>query len=81
LEDPRTVDHPQTGAPPKTLEEYETALQQRLAVTDAQLLAKEAQAEIDRAERPKHCDPEREQARLALLEEQGILADHHPRPR
>jgi hypothetical protein len=64
------------GPPPKTLEEYEADLERRLADADAQLLAKEAQAEKDRAERAKHYNPDRDQARLALLEEQGILADH-----
>jgi hypothetical protein len=64
------------GPPAKTVEEYEAGLGQRLADADAQFLANEAQAERDRAERAKHYDPEREQARLALLEEQGILADH-----
>lgn len=63
------------GPPPKTLEEREAELEQRLADADAQFLAKEAQAEKDRAERAERYDPDRAQARLALLEEQGILAD------
>jgi hypothetical protein len=64
------------GPPAKTLEEYEAGLEQRLADADAQFLANEAQAEKDRAERARRYDPDRDQARLALLEEQGILADH-----
>jgi hypothetical protein len=63
------------GPPPKTLEEREAELEQRLADADAQFLAAEAQADKDRAERAKHYNPKREQARLALLEEQGMLAD------
>jgi hypothetical protein len=59
----------------KTLEEYEADLEQRLAEADARFLAAEAQAERDRAERTEHYDPVRAQARLALLEQQGILAD------
>jgi hypothetical protein len=61
--------------PRKTLEEYEAELEQRLAEADARFLAAEAQAEQNRAERAEHYDPERAQVRLALLEEQGILAD------
>jgi hypothetical protein len=61
--------------PRKTLEESEAELQQRLAEADARFLAQEAQAEKDRTERTKHYDPDRSQTRLALLEEQGILAD------
>jgi hypothetical protein len=45
-----------------------------MAEADARFLAAEAQAEKDRAERAKHYDQDRAQARLALLEEQGILA-------
>lgn len=60
--------------PSKTLEEYEAEFEQRLADADARFLAAEAQAEKDRAERAKHYDQDRDQARLALLEEQGILA-------
>jgi hypothetical protein len=63
------------AAPRKTLEEYEAELEQRLAEADARFLAAQAQAEHDRAGRAEHYDPERAQARLALLEEQGILAD------
>ena len=63
------------ASPLKTLEEYEAEMRQRLAEADARFLAGEARAEHDRAERAKRYDPEREQARLALLEEQGILAD------
>jgi hypothetical protein len=63
-------------APPhKTLEELEAGLEQRLAAAGARFKAEESQAEKDRAERSKHYDPGRAQARLALLEEQGILAD------
>lgn len=63
------------GPPGKTLEECEADLEQQLAEADACFLAAEAEAERDRAERAKHFDPGRAQARLAVLEEQGILAD------
>jgi hypothetical protein len=59
----------------KTLEERWAEVEQRLADADAQLLVKEAQAEKDRADRAEHYDADREKARLALLEEQGILTD------
>jgi hypothetical protein len=65
-------------APPgKTMEEREAALEQRLAGADARFLAEQAQAqaEADRAGRACLYDPERAQARLALLEQQAILAD------
>jgi hypothetical protein len=60
-------------SPGKTLEDYEAELDRREAEADARFLAAEAQAENDRAERVKHYDQDRAQARLALLEEQGIL--------
>ncbi len=60
--------------PGKTLEECEAGLEQRLAEADARFLAAQAQAEQDRAERAKHYDRDRAEARLALLEEQGSLA-------
>ena len=63
------------GAPRKTLEEYEAEMEQRLAEADARFLAEEARAESERAERARHFDPGRAQARLAMLEVQGILAD------
>jgi hypothetical protein len=50
--------------PGKTLEEYEAELDQRMAEADARFLAAEAQAEKDRAERAKHYDHDRAQARL-----------------
>jgi hypothetical protein len=59
--------------PGKTLEEYEAELDQRMAEAEARFLAAEKQAEKDRAERAEHYDRDRAQARLALLEEQGIL--------
>lgn len=65
-----------SGPPPKRLEEREAELDQRLADADAQFLAAEEQADKDRTERARHYDPDRAQARLALLEEQGILADN-----
>jgi hypothetical protein len=64
------------GTPHKTVDECEAELEQRLAEADARFLAAEAQAEHDRAERAEHYDPGRAQARLALLEQQGILADN-----
>jgi hypothetical protein len=60
--------------PGKALEEYEAGLEQRLAEADVRFLAAQAQAEQDRAERAKHYDRDRAEARLALLEEQSILA-------
>jgi hypothetical protein len=66
---------PNRAPPHKTLEELEAGLEQRLAAAGARFKAEESQAEKDRAERSKHYDPGRAQARLALLEEQGILAD------
>lgn len=59
--------------PGKTLEEYEAELEQREAEAGAWFLAAEAQAEKDRAERAKHYDQDQAQARLAMMEEQGIL--------
>jgi hypothetical protein len=58
----------------KTVEEYEAELEQKLAEAEAQAAAKEEQADRDRARRAARYDPERAQARLALLEEQGMLA-------
>lgn len=59
----------------KTVEEHMAEVEQRLAEADARFLAEEAQAEKDRAERATRYDSERAEARLAMLEEQGILAD------
>jgi hypothetical protein len=62
-------------APPgKTDEEYEAELDQRLAEADARFEARQAQAGKDRAGRARHYDPDRDRARLALLEVQAILA-------
>lgn len=47
---------------------------QRLAAAQARLEARQAQAARDRAVRAAHYDPGRAAARLALLEEQAILA-------
>ena len=63
------------GMPGKTVAEYEAELEHKLAETEAQAAAKEQQAERDRAERAARYHPGRAQARLALLEEQGMLAD------
>jgi hypothetical protein len=60
--------------PPKTLEEYEAEREQRLAEAQARAAAELEQAERDRAERAERYDAQRAQARLALLEEQGILS-------
>lgn len=62
------------ASPPKTPEQYEAELKQQLADADARFLAEQEQARKDRAERARHHDPDRDQARLALLEAQGILA-------
>lgn len=61
--------------PTRRVEEYEAELEQKLAEAEAQAAAEEEQAERDRAERAARYDPQRAQARLVLLEEQGILAD------
>jgi hypothetical protein len=66
---------PDPDPPGKSVEEYEAELDQKLAEAEAQAAAKEEQAERDRAERAARYDPQRAQARLALLEEQGMLAD------
>jgi DNA repair exonuclease SbcCD ATPase subunit len=66
---------PAPDPPHKSVEEYEAELEQKLAEAEAQPAAKEEQAEQDRAERAARYDAGRAQARLALLEEQGILAD------
>ena len=59
----------------KTPKEHEAGLEQWLAEADARFLAEQAQAERDRAVRASHYDRDRDQARLALLEVQGILGD------
>ena len=59
--------------PGKTLEEYAAELEQRMAEAEARFLAVEAQAEKIALNARKHYDEDRAQARLALLEEQGIL--------
>jgi hypothetical protein len=66
---------PDPDPPGKSVEEYEAELEQKLAEAEAQAAAEEKQAERDRAKRAARYDPQRAQARLALLEEQGILAD------
>jgi hypothetical protein len=58
----------------RTAEEYQAGLDQRLAEAGARLDTEQARAGRDRAERARHYDPEREQARLALLEQQAIVA-------
>ena len=70
-----TRTNPDPDPPHKSVEEYETGLEQKLAEAEAQAAAEEEQAERDRAEWAARYDPQRAQARLALLEEQGILAD------
>ena len=59
----------------KTPEEHEAELERWVAAADARFSAEQARAEEDRAERARHYDRDREQARLALLEVQGLLAD------
>ena len=66
---------PDPDPPRKSVEEYEAELEHKLAEAEAQAAAQQEQAEKDRAERAAWYDPERAQARLALLEEQGMLAD------
>jgi hypothetical protein len=58
----------------KTPEEYEAQFARQAAEDEAQAAAEQEQAERDRAERAAGYDPDRARARLALLEEQGILA-------
>jgi hypothetical protein len=62
-------------AHPLALEEAEAQLEQRLAEADARFEAAERQAERDRAARAASYDPEREQARLALLEGRAMLTN------
>ena len=69
-----TRTHPEPAPPCKSVEEYEAELEQKLAEAEAQAAAEDEQAERDRAERAARYDPGRAQARLALLEEQGMLA-------
>jgi hypothetical protein len=63
------------GSPAMTAEEAAAEADRRMAEADARFLAGQAQAEQDRAERAEQYDPGRAQARLALLEEQAVLAD------
>jgi hypothetical protein len=64
------------GDRPATLEELEAGYEQRMAEAEARFEAQEAQAMRERAGRAERYDPERAQARLALLEERAVLADH-----
>lgn len=64
------------GDRPAALEELEAGYEQRMAEAEARFEAQEAQAERERAGRAARYDPEREQARLALLERRVVLADH-----
>jgi hypothetical protein len=57
----------------KTPEEYEAQFARQAAQDEAQAAAEQEQAERDRAKRAVGYDPARVRARLALLEEQGIL--------
>lgn len=59
----------------KTPAEYAAELKQKMAEAEAQAAAQRDQVERDRTERAARYDPERAQARLALLEEQDMLAD------
>jgi hypothetical protein len=63
------------GSPARTAEDYEAEADRRMAEADARFLAEQAQAEKDHTERAEHYDPGRAQARLAMLEEQAILAE------
>jgi hypothetical protein len=58
-----------------TVEEAVAVHELRMAEADARFEAGERQAEHDRAARAASFDPERAQARLALLEERAMLAD------
>ena len=58
----------------KTPEEYEAHFARQAAEDEAQAAAEQEQAGRDRAERAAVYDADRARARLALLEEQGILA-------
>ena len=66
---------PDPDPPRKSVEEYEAELEHKLAEAEAQAAAQQEQTEKDRAERAARYDPQRAQVRLALLEEQGMLAD------
>jgi hypothetical protein len=63
------------ATPGMTVEEAEAEADRRMADADARFAAQVAQAEQDRAERAEHYDSGRAQARLALLEDQALLAD------
>ena len=58
----------------KTHEEFEAEQEQWWAGLDARVKAETARRERDHAERAAAYDPDRAQARLALLEQQGVLA-------
>jgi hypothetical protein len=57
----------------RTPEEYEAEFQRQMDEDEARAVAEQEQAERDRAERAAGYDPERAEARLALLEDQAIL--------
>ncbi|MGH3217327.1 MAG: hypothetical protein ACRDPY_01120 [Streptosporangiaceae bacterium] len=61
---------------PAALEDREAGYEQRMAEVEARFAAQEAQAERERAGRAAGYDPERAQARLALLEQRAVQADH-----
>jgi hypothetical protein len=63
-----------SGSPAMTAEEAEAEADRRMVEADARFLAEQAQAEKDRADRAEQYVPGRAQARLALLEDQAILA-------
>lgn len=64
-----------SGSPAMTAGEAGAEADRRMAEADARFLAEQAQAEKDRADRAEHYVPGRARARLALLEDQAILAD------
>jgi hypothetical protein len=61
---------------PPAAEELEAGYERRMAEADARFEEQETRAECERAERAAHYDPDRAHARLALLEERGVLAEH-----
>jgi hypothetical protein len=61
---------------PPTAEELEAGYERRIAEADARFEEQETRAERERAERAAGYDPDRAHARLALLEERVVLAEH-----
>lgn len=61
---------------PPAAEELEAGYERRMAEADDRFEEQEAQSESNRAKRMARYDPDRAHARLALLEERVVLAEH-----